>query len=202
MDISKFYIREHMKNIEKSYLKNTFSFVRTMASNPRTTGAILPSSKYLVREMVSHVRHSRDEYVVELGPGTGVVTAELLKIGIEPKKLIVIEYNENFYFQLKRNFPSVRVVHGDAAGLTNILKDTVGQVGTIISGLPLRSLPRKTSSAILEQIPQVLSPEGKYIQFTYDFLSRNRFYPKGGKLIESQKVMRNLPPAKVNVFSF
>ena len=202
MDISKFYIREHMKNIEKSYLKNTFSFVRTMASNPRTTGAILPSSKYLVREMASHVRYSKDEYVVELGPGTGVVTAELLKIGIDPKKLIVIEYNENFYFQLKRNFPDVRVVHGDAAGLTNILKDIVGQVGTIISGLPLRSLPRKTSSAILNQIPRVLSSEGRYIQFTYDFLSRNKFYPTGGKLIESQKVMRNLPPAKVNVFSF
>src|SRR4051812_21621204 len=74
-------------------LADILTFLKVMIRNPRTTGAILPSSNRLAREMVSHVSLRADELVVELGAGTGVVTGALIEAGIDPTKIIAIEFS-------------------------------------------------------------------------------------------------------------
>lgn len=49
--------------------------------NPRTVGAILPSSRFLGDKMVKRINFAKAKYIIEYGPGTGVFTEELLEKG-------------------------------------------------------------------------------------------------------------------------
>lgn len=69
---------------------------------PRTTGAVMPSSKYLARKMVNKIDFKTAKYIVEYGPGTGVFTDEIIKRKTENTILLLIEYNTNFYNELEK----------------------------------------------------------------------------------------------------
>ncbi len=83
-------------------------FIRTWS----TTGAIAPSGRALARRMVAHVDPSADDPILELGPGTGVVTRALLERGVPAERIIAVEYNPEFCQILGSRYPGVRVVLG------------------------------------------------------------------------------------------
>ncbi|ALA24825.1 ribosomal RNA adenine dimethylase [Piscirickettsia salmonis] len=179
----------------------TLGFFKAAIANPRATGAVLPSSRFLVREMVTHVVQMPERYVVELGAGTGVITQELLSSGVSPGQLIAIEYDKNLARKLAARFPDILVICGNAVELERLLGEKNGCVSTVISGLPLRSLPNQAVVHILQQIPSVLVSGGSYIQFTYDFKKKEEYYPGDIELSLSKKIWLNIPPAKVDVFT-
>jgi len=175
-------------------------FFKTSVRHPRMTGAILPSSNRLAKEMVSHVILNEGELVVELGAGTGVVTEALIKSGISPSHIIAIEYSPILAKKLQKRFPTVQVIKGDAANLIALLGDQHARVSTVISGLPLRSLPKLTSQKILQQIAALLPSGSRYIQFTY-YVGQSLFFsPMRIKSNYSKIIWLNLPPARVDVF--
>src|SRR5580704_12042980 len=90
--------------------KGIYSFGKAMVCHPRRTGAILPSSKRLAKTMVAQVHLPPDKIVIELGPGTGVITEELIVSGISPSQIIAIEYQTEFAEALKQRFPDVKVI--------------------------------------------------------------------------------------------
>jgi len=183
--------------------QHTFSFLKALAINPRATGAILPSSKRLARMMAAQINIVEEGLVVELGAGTGVITQAILDRGISPRQIIAVEYAPHLAKRLRQRFPDITVIEGNAADLSELLKHRVQAVSTIISGLPLRSLPANITESILAAIPEVLATSGQYIQFTYDIRLRrgDDFYPKHYKLTDSVIVWRNIPPAKVGVYT-
>jgi phosphatidylethanolamine/phosphatidyl-N-methylethanolamine N-methyltransferase len=182
-------------------LQSMFHFLRALALNPRGTGAVLPSSKYLARGMVSCVELSDSGVVVELGAGTGVFTQMMLDDGIPGDRIIAVEYCSHLARLLREKFPEITVIEGNVLELANLLQSTAGPIDTIISGLPLRSLPDEISQAVLDQVPELLSRRGRFIQFTYDIVGKD-FYPSRYQADHSKIVWRNVPPAKVEVFSF
>ena len=180
---------------------STFTFLKTLVNNPKSVGAVLPSSKWLARAMVLHVKTSPSGVIVELGAGTGVITHALLASGISPEKIIAIESAKNLAKKLQRKLPNIQVIAGDAANLSDLLSPSNVRVDTVISSLPLRSLPEETVRSVLSQIPVVLSDKGHFIQFTYDLRHDVRYYPENYHLEHSRIVWWNIPPAKVEVFS-
>ncbi|EKD72885.1 MAG: Ribosomal RNA adenine methylase transferase [uncultured bacterium] len=181
--------------------KDLFAFLKVLASNPRTMGAILPSSKQLAKEMVTHVTRNLNNVIVELGAGTGVITERLIQSGIHPSQIIVIECAPELAKQLQERFPTVKIITGDAMNLANLLAYEKRTINTIISSLPLRSLPKTTTQSILKQIKKMLPKEGRYIQYTYSFM-RNPFYAlRNYELIASKRIWMNLPPARVDVWA-
>ncbi len=189
------YVKHHALKHE-----NTFTFLKALALNPGATGAILPSSKYLARTMAAYVQFTSESLVVELGAGTGVMTAAMIQAGVPPQQIVAVEYAPQLAKKLKERFPEIEVIEGNAAYLQHFLKDKPQAITTIISGLPLRSLPKNVSQAILEQIPLVLAENGRYIQFTYDIRSNSLSCPQTCDLEDTTIVWRNIPPAKVDVF--
>ena len=185
------------------YLKHreSLNFLKAFIINPRATGAILPSSKYLAKLMVSFDEIDKNRLVIELGPGTGVVTQALLDSGIPAKQLVAIEYAPHLVKALTRKFPEIEIINGNAAQLSDLLKNEKRQIGTVISGLPLRSLPKEMRESILYEICKILIHGGHYLQFTYDFRKNTRFYPKIYHLKKSKIVWRNIPPAKIQLFT-
>jgi phosphatidylethanolamine/phosphatidyl-N-methylethanolamine N-methyltransferase len=178
-----------------------YSFLKALVHNPREIGALFPSSPFLAKEMAGHAIKNREGVVVELGAGTGVVTKALLQSGVRADNIIVIESSSDMVKKLRRRFPTIQIIEGNAADLLTLLAFEKREVHTVISSLPLRSLRKSTTKSILQQINTLLSKEGRYIQFTYSFYEDQFFSLANFQRIISKRIWMNLPPARVEVWA-
>lgn len=185
-------------------VKETFHFLGQMAKGWRNTGAFWPSGKRLARAMVNALGPLEPgQVVIELGPGTGVFTRELLRRR-PANPVVAIEFNPAFANHLRRHFPGVMVVEGCASQIDEHLR-LLGipreRVGAVISGLPLLVLPRELSARILDSVHEILPPGARYVQFTYSKFRWRRFRLKGFQPETSRAVWLNFPPAVVMPFT-
>jgi phosphatidylethanolamine/phosphatidyl-N-methylethanolamine N-methyltransferase len=175
----------------------TLVFARSLLRNPLAVGAVAPSSPWLSNLIASRVSCANSS-VLELGAGTGSITGALLKQGIHPERLFLIERDPSLVAYLRDRFPGVRVRCGDAAHASRILSnESVGQVKTVISSLPIRNLTASDQIAIIRAILRALAPGGQIIQFTYGSTCP---IPAGTLGLNAERVGRvwlNLPPAAV-----
>ncbi|MBK8183783.1 MAG: methyltransferase domain-containing protein [Candidatus Competibacteraceae bacterium] len=176
-------------------------FAREILANPRAMGAACPSAPLLAACMASRVPMNRDGLVIEVGGGTGAVTAALLKHGLPLWKLVVVERSPHLTHHLRQRFPQLRVIQGDAAQLGQLLgQDRPKKISSIVSSLPLRSLHPATTRAISDQFETLLETGGLLIQYTYDLRGTGaRLLPRFRRL-SSKIIWGNLPPARVEVF--
>lgn len=139
--------------------------------------------------------------VLELGPGTGVVTAALIKRGIAPRRIVAVEFNPAFCGMLRDRFAGVTVIQGDAYNLAATLpNDLSGPFATVISSLPLLTRPPEVRRTFVEQALALAAPDGRLIQFSYSLLPPVRPGPGRFTVTRSKWVMMNLPPAHVWVY--
>lgn len=172
-------------------------FWQALLRNPRGVGAAVPSSRRLARAIAAAVRLDGDDLVVEIGAGSGVVTSALLARGVAPERLVVFERDRELARHLQRRHPTVRVISGDACHLRRIL-GADQPIGTIVSGIPLRSLPRDQALNLLRECAAALPPAGRLVQFTYAW-DMPRLFAEAGFAHESRQfVAMNLPPAFVD----
>jgi phospholipid N-methyltransferase len=130
-------------------------------------GSVWPSSGRLARRMVKGVK---GPVVLELGPGTGIFTKEILK-KLPPKgKLICIESNAAFAKYLRHEIKDKRfnLCVGDALMLKKFLaKNGIIKVDCVVSGLPLGNFKKDTRQRVLKEIEACLSDKGLFVQFEY-----------------------------------
>lgn len=179
--------------------KQLASFLKALIDNPRETGAVLPSSRFLAKEMASHIVH-REDLVLELGAGTGVITQALIDNGIEPENIVVVETSNELVKNLRDHFPSLNIIEGNAAHVSSLLADGTHVINTIVSSLPLRSLPKKITHSILKEINDILPIGGRYIQYTYGLKQHQYELDDNWEKVYSKRIWLNLPPARVDVW--
>jgi phosphatidylethanolamine/phosphatidyl-N-methylethanolamine N-methyltransferase len=185
-------------------LSDTTMFLQEWLANPQGVGAVAPSSPKLANAMAQWLPADPESYVLELGPGTGVVTEALLRRGLRPERLVAIEQNANMASMLREKFPQAQIITGDAWKLDDLLlrrRVPIEKVGAVISSLPLLNFPVPEAERLADKIRAVLEPQGKWVQFTYRI---HRLHPRGTtsfKLHASKVVWFNLPPARVSVFA-
>ncbi|HEU5047034.1 MAG TPA: methyltransferase domain-containing protein [Rickettsiales bacterium] len=162
----------------------------------------MPSSRHLAGAMASQLATlTKDDYVVELGPGTGVITRALCDSGIDPSKLIVIERDHRFVEQLKHDFPQALILQGDARHVKELLeRHNIKQVSSVVCCLPLLAMPDNVRLSIVNAAFEVLKPEGAFILYTYGLISpvseqNQRLIGIRGQV--AKRVWRNFPPARV-----
>ena len=173
-------------------------FLKTWAAKPLTTGAVSPSGRWLARTMAAVVDPAWDGTVVELGPGTGAVTAALLKRGVAPERLVAVEYNPDFAEHIRDRFPGLRVTVGDAYEFADTLRHAgVTKVAAVVSSLPLFTQPSLRRRHLLEQAMAVLEPGRPFIQFSYALVPPVPADAGLWTLDVSGWIVRNLPPARV-----
>src|SRR5262245_29194909 len=145
-----------------------FLFWRRYLRRPLGVGAVVPSGASLARAMVETLAPGPADTIVEIGPGTGPFTQALLAAGVEPSRLILVEFDREFVLHLKRKFPGVTVIEGDAADLPRLLeRQGHEKVSRILSGLPLRSMPAQLRAAISRAMAASLADGGRLVQFSY-----------------------------------
>lgn len=183
----------------------TIRFFGQYIQNIRTVGAVVPSSRFLAKQMIAPINFSKAKIIVQFGPGTGSLTEQLLRHRKPETSLVLIEYNESFYRVLKEKYGSekrVYIYHGTAEDVDGILRQfgLAKKVDYIVSGLPFASLPRQQSAAILERAKSVIRPDGLFITFQYTLL-KMPFIRSYFTTIGVSRVWRNIPPAYVLVCS-
>lgn len=173
-------------------------FLRRWLAHPFSMGAIAPSAPGLARRMARETLLRDGEYVVELGPGTGAVTRALLHAGVPEERLILIERDKHLHAFLLQRFPAATVILGNARRLDLVLPEACrGRVSTVVSSLPLVSLPHRVRDDIVNGSFAVLAPGGRFVQYTYGLFSP---LPRKELGLEGRKVAFagiNLPPASV-----
>lgn len=173
-------------------------FLRLLLKNPKMLGAVVPSSAALANFMCRNIVILEDEYIVEIGAGTGRFSQALLNIGISPERIFLVEVDPEMCRFLKKNLPMVNVIEGDAAQLGQLLpKHIIGKVKTVISGIPLINLSPLVQKQIAESCFQVLSEQGNMLQFTYGPTSPLSAKKLGLKKKRLGHVLFNLPPAVI-----
>lgn len=136
--------------------------------NPRTVGAVAPSSRALARAMVAGLNMSGGARIVELGPGTGAITREIVPRLGPHARCLAIDIDPAFVTRLKRDHPQIEAVCGSAADLPQVLASLgFDRVDHILSGLPFASLPSAVTERILDAIAHVLPRGGTFTTFQY-----------------------------------
>ena len=145
-------------------------FTRNFFKSPAMLGSVVPSSSFLVNDMMSQVDWNRARVLVEYGPGVGTFTREILKRMRPDGVVIAIELNTDFVEYLRREIadPRLRVVQGSAARVRAILAEQgLDAADYIISGLPYKNMADTLRRQILDESRRALRPDGSMVLFQY-----------------------------------
>jgi phosphatidylethanolamine/phosphatidyl-N-methylethanolamine N-methyltransferase len=172
-------------------------FLHSLITRPRTTGAVSPSGPALTRQMASHVDPGEDLPVIELGPGTGVVTKALIERGVKPSRIIAIEYSAEFCDLIRQRFPGVTVLQGDAYDLDGTLGGRADRVSSVVSSLPLVARPLEDRIRLVEAGLARMAPGRPFVQFSYLRKGPIEEAPPTFTMEVSPWVWMNIPPARI-----
>jgi len=152
---------------------NALLFARNFFRHPRMLGSIVPSSRFLIKQLLQPIDWTQARVIVEYGPGVGGITAEILRRMRPDAVLIAIETNPAFVSFLRSSFSDGRlhVVEASAVAVDEILRQ-LGQTKAsyIISGIPFSTIPAALRERILRKTCEVLEPGGAFL--VYQFSTR------------------------------
>jgi len=182
-------------------LDDEVRFIRSWIERPLSIGAVKPSSKALARTMARYVDPRSSGPVVELGPGTGPITAALVEAGVAPSRLVLVEFNPAFCGILRARYPEATLVEGDAYSLRGLLEKLLAQpAAAVVSGLPLVTKPMHMREWLLRDAFALMLPGAPFVQFTYSIVSPLPTRLGGFSAEASERIWMNLPPARVWVY--
>jgi len=161
----------------------------------KSVGALAPSSRFLVNKMLREIDFSKDLNILELGPGTGVVTKQILSQISPSSTLACLELNEQFCKDLEclKN-ENLNVIQGSAAEVSSLFDNH--SFDYVVSGLPLAIFKKEFVNTILDGCVSSLKPGGKYIQFQYSLASKKTLQRHFSK-VDLALAAINLPPAVI-----
>ncbi|SOD98246.1 class I SAM-dependent methyltransferase [Blastococcus haudaquaticus] len=175
-------------------LADRLRFLRAFATNPRQVGAILPTSRLAVRDMLDMGDVPGASLVVELGAGTGSQTGEILARMGPDARLVALEIDPRLVEILEERFtdPRLQVVCDSAENLADHLGDERADV--LVCALPFTSLEPKLRRRILESLPSALGPDGVALVIQYSPLIQSELRRLFGDVRRRISPV-NVPPA-------
>ena len=178
----------------RSDLAERLLFLRSFVAHPRLVGAVLPTSRRAVEDMLDLADVPAARLVVELGAGTGSHTGPVLERLAPGARLIAFEIDVAMAEAVRQRLgdPRLRVVTGSAEDLLEVLAGETADV--VVSALPFTSLPDGVGRTILQRTAQALDPAGTLLVLQYSPLIAAEL----GRLFGSVRrrvCLRNVPPA-------
>jgi phosphatidylethanolamine/phosphatidyl-N-methylethanolamine N-methyltransferase len=176
-------------------------FFKGWIDRPKTVGSIVPTSSITARKMASIIDPGSGLPVLEVGPGTGVITRAILARGVKPENLYALEYSPEFVRHLRRLYPGVNVIEGDAFNLPAALGERRDMVfDSVVSGLPLLNFPVAQRIAYVESLLDRIPAGRPIVQLTYGPLSP---IPPGRGDYQVEHfhfIVRNIPPTQLWIY--
>ena len=172
-------------------------FFKAFFTSRKVTGSVVPSSRFLTKKMLETVDFKSARCIIELGPGTGVFTREILDQMSNECHLFVFELNEIFVNNLNESITDdrVHIILDSAEHMDyHLHKNGFQEVDYIISSLPLTTIPLEIREAILSASYNSLKKGGEFIQFQYS-LHQKKNLRKLFKQVDVSYTPLNFPPA-------
>ncbi len=178
-------------------MQEKVAFFKEAVKNFKTSGTLIPSSRFLVKRILKNIDFSTTDLIIEFGPGNGIITKEILKRLKPEATLVCFEINDVFYKQLSEiNNNQLTVLNVSAEDIQlEIKKLGFTKVDHIISSLPLTMIPKNSAIQIIKNAYQTLKTDGFFVQYQYSTLFLKQFKSIFGKKITLDFEPLNLPPA-------
>lgn len=178
---------------------SVFVFARNFFRNPKMLGSVIPSSKYLVSGLLQNVDWANARVIVELGPGVGTITREILKRMRPDAVLLAFEINDEFVRHLGQTIddPRLRVMHRSGAEVLDALQELhLGKADYAIAGIPFSIMTEEDRTSVLRNCHEALREGG--VMLVYQFSGRVRadlekLYGRVHRVFEP----RNILPAQL-----
>ena len=180
-------------------MNKKIDFFKVAVKNLKTSGTIAPSSRFLAKKMVKNIDFSSSKVLVELGPGNGAITHQILKKLAPDSQLICFEVNDEFYNHLKMiNHPQLTVLKASAEHI-DVELEKLGHTKAchIVSSLPLTIIPKDISHSILENSLKSLVKNGTFVQYQYSLTYYKHLKQVFKESISLDFEVLNIPPAFV-----
>lgn len=148
-------------------------FARNFFKNPRMLGSLIPSSRFLIKQLLRDVKWNDVKVIVEYGPGVGTISGEILERMRPDAKLIVFEINDDFVNVMRNRFndPRLHVLHRSAADVTVALRELGAEnADCAVAGIPFSIMKEEDRQAVIRNTHAALRPGGSFL--VYQFSSR------------------------------
>jgi phosphatidylethanolamine/phosphatidyl-N-methylethanolamine N-methyltransferase len=148
-------------------MSKKLDFFKTFVKD-KDVASIVPTSMRCVKKVCTNIDFTEDFILVEYGPGNGVFSKYILDRMTPGSRLILIEANQDFVIQLKKDLTDPRVeIHNILAGdVESILKqEDIGNVDYVLSGIPFSFLKKDRKLAVLNATKAILKPGGKFLAY-------------------------------------
>ena len=140
------------------------SFFIQFLKHPVLTGSAVPSSKELAELITDIPSLHKKNCIVELGPGSGIFTGEILKKLSTESCFICLEINPAFVSKIEDNYPDVNIYHASAKDIKKyLLKHNKMSTDCIISALPWAGFNHHLQTEILDEIYDALEVGGEFL---------------------------------------
>lgn len=176
-------------------------FLRGFLANPSGVASPIPAGKGLAVAIAEQIAPHIPGRVLELGPGTGAVTAEILKRGVAQADLIAIESDKNFSAFLRSTYPEAQIEVGDAFEFPHVLA-RLGidePLRAVVSGVPVLNKPVPVRQKYLTSAIRHLRERAPFIQFSYGIVPPIP-PPDGIEVSRAAFVWWNIPPLHIWVY--
>jgi phospholipid N-methyltransferase len=188
--------------VSMSSARRPLTFLKGFLKNPKEVGSVIPSSRDLIRRIMRQARIPETRVVVELGPGTGVVTKPILAASGRDAKLVAMEINPLYLASLRADIadPRLSVYGGPAVEIRKALA-MVGEseADLAISGIPFSTMPRAEGIATIEAIKDTLRPGGRFVAYQF----RGEVKRLGDPILGPSRTFGgfwNIPPMRIYVW--
>lgn len=176
-------------------------FFTTFFKYPKEVASVMPSSKFLIKELLKNINFENASCIVEYGPGTGCITKEILKKAKKEAKIFCFEINNKFCKYLREIIKDDRlvVINDSPENIKKYLKrHKIPKVDYVVSGIPFSAIPKDKKSIIIQETKNTLKTNGKFI--LYQFLNNvKKHLSSNFSKISIRFVPLNIPPSYVYV---
>ena len=168
-------------------------FFKNFIKNPLRNASVIPSSKAATKAILRGIDFDTIDVIVELGPGSGVFTKEIIAQAKPSAKIVVLELEASYLSMLQQKFGDrILLEHASAHLLQDVMKKHgLDKVDLIVSGLPF------LKGEIKEKVDQTImnfAEEGTiYRFFTYMPPIMKKVY-KSMPIEKKNLEVRNVPP--------
>jgi phospholipid N-methyltransferase len=177
-------------------LRRRALFGLSMLRNPRTVGAVWPTSLRAVEDLLDMGDLRSAAVVAEFGAGTGVYTAGILRRLPPGARLLAYEVDGALAAAVARRLPDRRleVVNASAERVGQHLEALGRKADVVVSSLPFSTLPESLRHDLLDAAREALAPGGVFLVLQYSrtvLPELERRFPK----IRHRFSPLNVPPA-------
>lgn len=133
-------------------------------------GSFIPSSRFLVNDLLGPIQWERAKVIVEYGPGVGTISHQILRRMRPDAVLVAIELNQEFVAFLHDDIQDRRLhaIHASARDVRNVLwKLGYDRADYIVSGIPYSTIPKDIRSYITQESRELLQPGGAFIVYQF-----------------------------------